>query len=253
MAESADERVSTSALSPVTVIDSAVVPTERTKFSPASWPTCNVMPACTPVLNPCRLARASYLPGASPGTVKYPLESVTALRVTPVSRFEMTRSTPGSTPPVSSLMVPERVADVICATARDALAARRTTPRATFSLMSASLSSYEVRHTINDVGRENQSIRFVVDGRVGHLLAPGIPPFRDRRQRPAVSRDRHARNRGDARVQLRHDFIRAWARLPVRVRHVLVCSLDEVVVAVEAAVPFEVLDAAARIDKIVRE
>jgi hypothetical protein len=41
-------------------------------------------------------------------------------------------------------MVPEMVADVICATARDAVDARRTTPRTTFNLMTASLSSREL-------------------------------------------------------------------------------------------------------------
>ena len=51
-------------------------------------------------------------------------------RVRPVSRFLTTTSTPGSTPPVSSLIVPEMVADVICASAGDARVTRDRTREA---------------------------------------------------------------------------------------------------------------------------
>src|SRR5262245_34985180 len=87
------------------------------------------MPVCTAAVNPCSVARASYRPGARPGTVKYPFESVTALRVNPVSTFLRTTSAPGRTPPVSSLIVPEMVAEVICAAAADALRASKTAAR----------------------------------------------------------------------------------------------------------------------------
>src|SRR5438132_5134394 len=94
------------------------------------------------------MARASYLPGASPGTAKYPFESLTVLRVRPVSRFLTTTSTPGRTPPVSSLTVPEMVADVIFATATDVVVPRRTTARMTLNLMTTSLQATEQTRTI---------------------------------------------------------------------------------------------------------
>src|SRR5258705_13630182 len=183
MAESADERVSTSAFSPVTVIVSAAVPSFSTRLRPACSATSSAMPVCTPVLNPCSVARVSYLPGASPGTVKYPFASVTALRVRPVSRFLMTTSTPGRTPPVSSLMVPERVAEVICATAKDVVAARRTTARVTLHLMTTSLSSNETgAHEWRGypgfgVFRPGHGCRRLSTGELRKRLVDGTPGF----------------------------------------------------------------------------
>src|SRR2546425_1633016 len=114
------------------------------------------MPVCTATANPCSVARASYLPGTNPGTTKYPFESVTTLRPRALSRFLRTTSTPGKTPPVSSLMVPEMVADVICATARDAVVARRTTAR--IHLMTTSLSSHETEAHDKTEAHDNEVI-----------------------------------------------------------------------------------------------
>src|SRR5262245_51313060 len=105
-----------------------------TTFRPACWATSSTMPVWTAVVYPCRLARASYRRGAMPGTVKYPFASVATLRLRPVSRFVMTTSTPGSTPPVWSLTVPEMVADVICPAAGEA-GVRRTTARITRNII----------------------------------------------------------------------------------------------------------------------
>src|SRR6266850_2460234 len=198
IAESADQRVSTSALSPVTVIVSAAVPSFRTRLRAACWATSSPMPVCTPVLNPCRLARVSYLPGGRPGTVKYPFASVATFRVRPVSRFLTTTSTPGRTPPVSSLMVPEMVADVICATATDVVAARRTTARVTLHLMTTSLSSNETgAHEWRGypgfgVFRPGYGCRRLSTGELRKLLVDVTPgfPFLNPKTEPAGSPSR---------------------------------------------------------------
>src|SRR5712692_9856777 len=135
---------------------SDVAPSLSTMLRAACWAISSVTPVCTQVVNPCSVARVSYFPGASPDTVKYPLVSVTTFRVRPVPRLLTTRSTPGSTPPVSSLMVPESVAEVICARARDALVARRTTARITLNLMTASLSSDRAEAHDSDLFWGNQ-------------------------------------------------------------------------------------------------
>src|SRR2546428_787808 len=101
---------------------------------PSPYRSASAMPVRTAVVNPCRRARLSYLPAARPRTVKSPFASVTTLRLRPVSRFLMTTSTPGSTPPGWSLTVPERVADVICAAAGD-VGVRRTTARITRNII----------------------------------------------------------------------------------------------------------------------
>src|SRR6266508_6200116 len=75
------------------------------------------MPLRTAGVNPGRLARASYMPGGSPGTLYEPSSAVTTDRVSPVSTFFSVMATPGSTPPVSSATTPDTVAAVICADA----------------------------------------------------------------------------------------------------------------------------------------
>src|SRR5437870_7884938 len=108
--------VSPSAGAPATMTTS-LAPTLSVRFRLASWPTANWMSRRTAGVNPGRLARASYIPGGSPGMLYEPSSAVTTDRVSPVSIFFSVTSTPGSTPPVSSITTPDTFAAVICADA----------------------------------------------------------------------------------------------------------------------------------------